>query len=62
MDNRNNARLRDRLLTSLRALLASLQPSVGDVKGLRYCCGVNVEPRRPAGDMPTPGSCCGVRV
>ena len=59
---RNKQAFFEPLVSPLLAILAFLQDTAGEREGLRACCGVSFEPRRPADDMPTPSSCCGVRV
>jgi hypothetical protein len=61
MENRHTTFL-DRILGSLRTIGAFLEDAGAPETGRRFCCGAAMEPGCPACDMPTPSSCCGVRV
>lgn len=51
-----------RILASLRTVGAVVRDALTTAGSFDACCGVTLDRARPADDMPTPGSCCGVRV
>lgn len=56
-----NIRFAARLTSSLHAVGALMRDVFMTAQASDFCCGVRRERRRPEEDMPTPGSCCGVR-
>ena len=54
--------LNARLLARLRALGALVRDGGTRSEAGSFCCGVRFDRARTEDDMPTPGSCCGVRV
>ncbi|RPJ69295.1 MAG: hypothetical protein EHM24_18995 [Acidobacteria bacterium] len=51
-----------RLLASLQRIGAVVRDALTTAGSIDAGCGLPLERARPADDMPTPGSCCGVRV
>lgn len=56
-----NIRLAGRLTSPLYTVGALMRDVFMRAEASDFCCGVRLERRRPEEEMPTPGSCCGVR-
>ncbi len=56
-----NIKSTGRLTSSLCAVGALVRDALMTSEASDFCCGVRLERRRPQEEMPTPGSCCGVR-
>ena len=51
-----------RLAAPFRTIGALLRDAFVTAEASDFCCGVRFERTRPRDEMPTPSSCCGVRV
>jgi hypothetical protein len=61
MDN-NKAKSGAPLLASLRTIGTILRDVLTTAGSFEACCGITLARVPAADDMPTPSSCCGVRV
>ncbi len=58
----NDISLANRVAAPFRAIGALLRDVLLTVEAPQFCCGVQFDRRRPEDEMPTPSSCCGVRL
>ena len=55
-------RFTSRVAAPLCAVRAFVRDLFATAEASDFCCGVRFERTRPQEEMPTPSSCCGVRV